>query len=191
MAKEYTFLDPSIASTNECGICHHVPSDSQKAQCCGATYCMACARQATTTACPNCSAPSPILMQDEARPTKISKPNIKCSHCRWSGELGDYETHRSLQHPNVPGGATPDFPVSRSPEADAHTQEREYDLQTTGRAAEEDEQDDFDGSERHLLIELQELVQEKGTATDHDESSDYNSSFTPFTASLATKKKKW
>lgn len=171
--REYEFLNLSVAADYECRICHRVRSDSQQAQCCGATYCYSCA-QRTTAQCPNCSAPSPILTQDEAERQKIDRLKIKCSHCIWKGELGDYQTHRSLRHPAdlTASAATPDFPVSssRAAEADTHAQEREYEWGFSRAVddAEEEERDDNEESERHPLIELQQLAGEEQEPFDND-----------------------
>ena len=193
LGQQYEFLDPSLAGDYECGICHHVPSDPHQAQCCGATYCNACAR-GTETACSNCGAPSPVLTEDKAQRQKINKLKIRCLHCRWNGELGDYHTHRHSDLPPAGGGGA----AASLSEADAHAQEREYhewDLQTPSRGRDEEEEEQ-DSSERHPLIELQPLAaedQDKDMDDGQDESSDYNSTSTPsfFTANLATNRRKW
>ena len=182
LEQQYEFLDPSLTGDYECGICHHVPSDPHQAQCCGATYCNACARR-TKTACSNCGAPSPVLTEDKAQRQKINKLKIRCLHCRWNGELGDYQTHR---HSSVPPGS-----AASLSEADAHAQEREY-WQTPSGGRDEEEDD----RERHPLIELQPLAaedQENDMDDGQDESSDYNLTSTPsfFTANLATNRRKW
>ena len=145
---EYEFLDSSLASDCECAICHYVTRDPHQAECCGATYCNPCIQRsrrslvAPSSECPGCRAPSFVLIRDKARRQRANKLRIKCSHCEWTGELGDAETHAAQKHPHLAG--TP-----RSGDtAHAHT----HDWSFRGDGDDEDA-----GNEHEPLIELKQL----------------------------------
>ena len=100
---DYEFLDSELASSYECMICQYVVRDPQQAQCCGATYCRRCISRSrrSLAGCPNCRAPSFILIQDKAQAQRINKLRVKCPYCEWVGQLADIQIHLDQEHPQA------------------------------------------------------------------------------------------
>lgn len=124
---DYEFLDSELASSYECMICQYVVKDPQQAQCCGATYCRCCISRSrrSLAGCPNCRAPSFILIQDKAQAQRINKLRVKCPHCEWIGQLADIQIHLDQEHPQA--AAISDDEISAYHD---DTAEREADIST-------------------------------------------------------------
>lgn len=153
---DYEFLDSSLAVDYECMICHYVARNPRQAQCCGAIYCSSCiARSRRTSAeCPNCRAPSFILIQDKTQQQRINKLRIKCPHCEWTGAVADIQAHTAIKHTNLFGQRRV-AEVELEQEAEAHTAHaRTQDWSFSDTLDAEDERE---GDEREPLIELKRL----------------------------------
>ena len=193
---EYEFLDTSHAADYECMICHYVARDPQQAQCCGATYCSSCVRH-SLSGCPNCRAPSLILIQDKAQRQRVNKLKVKCSHCDWTGEVADAQTHLTLQHPQLV--ETPHARVSATPhfaDTTAHAHSHGSDFHKLSGASMDDE--DFDdepiGDERESLIELKQFAAtNEDTRDDSPEPASRKNCLENYCRSTiyTTKKTKW
>lgn len=170
---DYQFLDSSLARDYECMICHYVAKDPRQAQCCGATFCRSCILRSrcTLTECPNCRAPSFILIQDKAQRQRINKLRIKCPHCEWTGAIADIQTHINLEHSDL---ASAEEPIGETAETTAHAYARdqldwsfsEFRKPSSDQAADADE-DDEAGDESQPLMELKQLQ-----AADHESLND-------------------
>ena len=151
---DYEFLDSSLAVDYECMICHYVTRNPRQAQCCGATYCSSCiARSRRTLAeCPNCRAPSFVLIQDKAQQQRINKLRIKCPHCEWTGAVADIHTHTAIDHRDLIGPG-PQAEVEQEAEAlTAHARTQDWSFYDAV------DDDDREGDEREPLIELKQLA---------------------------------
>lgn len=168
---DYEFLDSALATDYECMICHYVARDPRQAQCCGATYCRSCivhSRQ-TLAECPNCRAPSFILIQDKAQQQRINKLKIKCPQCEWTGAIADIQTHTELEHSNSTqslyaeeAGPVIAEPAETTSAAHAYASNQldwsfsEFQKPSSVHATDADEDDDA-GDERQPLMELKQL----------------------------------
>ena len=180
---DYKFLDSDLATDYECILCHYTARNPQQAQCCGATYCSSCIERSRRTCpeCPNCRAPSFILIRDEAQQRRINKLRIQCSHCEWTGALSDIQTHMALDHPDFekPGAKEKSGPLSGSApdserEATEHAHSLEWsfsDFQKPCDSHSADDEDDGPASdEREPLIELKRLATEEDHPSLNDSS---------------------
>ena len=154
---DYEFLDSSLAVDYECMICHYVTRNPRQAQCCGATYCGSCIARSRRTLpeCPNCRAPSFILIQDKAQQQRINKLRIKCPHCQWTGAVADIETHTAIEHADLLGRR-------RVAEVEVEELEQEAEAPTAHARTQDwsfsDTVDNREGDECEPLIELKRLA---------------------------------
>lgn len=160
---DFEFLDSAMATDYQCMICHYVAKDPQQAQCCGATYCSSCITRSRSTRaeCPNCRAPSFILIQDEAQQQKINKLKIKCPHCDWNGAVADIQTHTELEHPDFVTQEEEPAHVLERAEVTAHARSQQdwsfSEFQKSPSSHTADVDDDV-GDECEPLIELKQLA---------------------------------
>lgn len=175
---DYEFLDSALATDYECMICHYVARDPRQAQCCGATYCRSCIAHSrhTLSECPNCRAPSFILIQDKAQRQRINKLKIKCPLCEWTGAVADIQTHTRLEHSTSIQRSAEDEAEEAGPviaETTAHAFSRNQldwsfsEFRKPSSVQDADEDDDG-GDEFQPLMELKQL-HDKSPEVENDE----------------------
>lgn len=183
---DYQFLDSSLATDYECMICHYVAKDPRQAQCCGATYCRSCILRSrrTLAECPNCRAPSFILIQDKAQRQRINKLRIKCPHCEWTGAIADIQTHTDLEHPNLAIRPCAEEAIEEPAETTAHAYARDQldwsfsEFRKHSDHAADADEDDEAVDEFQPLMELKQLHSadheslNEGNDTQEEECSD-------------------
>ena len=84
----------------ECPICHLVVRDPHQAPCCGKTYCRACTEQVEQV-CPTCNHQEFSSFPDKRLWQSLREFEVNCHNhsagCKWTGQLGELETHLNLE----------------------------------------------------------------------------------------------